>query len=86
MQYLDMQMDTASNQRTEKLLKLKIDLNLRPQNLNLDTCKELDVLPCSKEDLIKNSDFLSIHVQGGERYKNCITIKEMDKMKKTSFL
>ena len=56
------------------------------ENLNLDTCKELDVLPCSKEDLIKNSDFLSIHVQGGERYKNCITIKEMDKMKKTAFL
>ena len=56
------------------------------ENLNLDTCKELDVLPCSKEDLIKNSDFLSIHVQGGERYRNCITIKEMDKMKKTAFL
>ena len=56
------------------------------ENLNLDTCKELDVLPCGKEDLIKNSDFLSIHVQGGERYKNCITLKEMDKMKKTSFL
>ena len=56
------------------------------ENLNLDTCKELDVLPCSKEDLIKSSDFLSIHVQGGERYKNCITLKEMDKMKKTSFL
>ncbi len=56
------------------------------ENLNLNTCKELDVLPCSKDDLIKNSDFLSIHVQGGERYKNCITLKEMDKMKKTSFL
>ena len=56
------------------------------ENLNLDTCKELDVLPCSKEDLIKNSDFLSIHVKGGERYKNCITLKEFDKMKKTSFL
>ena len=56
------------------------------ENLNLDTCKELDVLPCSKEDLIKTSDFLSIHVQGGERYKDCITIKELDKMKKTSFL
>ena len=56
------------------------------ENLNLDTCKKLDVLPCSKEDLIKNSDFLSIHVQGGERYKNCITLKEMDKMKKTAFL
>ena len=56
------------------------------ENLNLDICKELDVLPCSKEDLIKNSDFLSIHVQGGERYKDCITIKELDKMKKTAFL
>ena len=56
------------------------------ENLNLDKCKELDVLPCSKEDLIKNSDFLSIHVHGGERYKDCITIKELDKMKKTAFL
>ena len=56
------------------------------ENLNLDKCKELEVLPCSKEDLIKNSDFLSIHVQGGERYKNCITLKELDKMKKTAYL
>ena len=56
------------------------------ENLNLDDCKELDVLPCSKEDLLKNSDFLSIHVQGGERYKNCITLKELEKMKKTAFL
>ena len=56
------------------------------ENLDLDRCKELEVLPCSKEDLISNSDFLSIHVQGGERYRNCITIKELDKMKKTSFL
>jgi phosphoglycerate dehydrogenase-like enzyme len=56
------------------------------ENLNLDTCKELDVLPCSKEDLIQNSDFISIHVQGGERYKKLITLKELDKMKKTAFL
>ena len=56
------------------------------ENLSLDKCKELDVLPCSKDDLIKNSDVLSIHVQGGERYKDCITIKELDKMKKTAFL
>ena len=56
------------------------------ENLNLDKCKELDVLPCSKEDLIKTSDFLSIHVQGGEKYRDCITLKEMDKMKKTSFI
>ena len=56
------------------------------ENLSLDRCKELNVLPASKEDLIQNSDFISIHVQGGERYKECITIKEFDKMKKTSFL
>ena len=56
------------------------------ENLNLDTCKELDVLPCNKDDLIKTSDFLSIHVQGGERYKDCITLKEMDKMKKTAYI
>ena len=56
------------------------------EKLSLDKCKELDVLPCSKDDLITNSDVLSIHVQGGERYKDCITIKEFDKMKKTAFL
>ena len=56
------------------------------ENLNLDRCKELEVLPCSKEDLIQNSDFLSIHVQGGDRYKDCIKLKELDKMKKTSYL
>ncbi len=56
------------------------------ENLDLNKCKELDVLPCSKEDLIKTSDYISIHVRGGERYKDCITIKEFDKMKKTAFL
>ena len=56
------------------------------ENLSLDRCKELNVLPASKEDLIQNSDFISIHVQGGERYKDCITIKEFDKMKKTSYI
>ena len=56
------------------------------ENLDLDKCKELDVLPSSKEDLIQNSDFISIHVQGGERYKDCFTLKEFDIMKKTAFL
>ena len=56
------------------------------ENLNLDKCKELDVLPSTKEDLISNSDFLSIHVQGGERYKDLIKLREFDNMKKTAFL
>jgi phosphoglycerate dehydrogenase-like enzyme len=56
------------------------------ENLNLDRCKELNVLPCSKNDLLTTSDFLSIHVQGGERYKELIKLKELDLMKKTAFL
>ena len=56
------------------------------ENLSLDKCKELDVLPSSKEDLIQNADFISIHVQGGDRYKDCFTLKEFDKMKKSTFL
>tara|TARA_B100001175_G_scaffold202550_1_gene171976 strand:- start:409 stop:1359 length:951 start_codon:yes stop_codon:yes gene_type:complete len=56
------------------------------ENLNLDTCKQLDVLPCSKDDLIQTSDFLSIHVQGGDRYKELIKLKELDAMKKTAFI
>ena len=56
------------------------------ENLDLSKCSELEVLPSTKEDLVKNSDFISIHVQGGERYKDCITLKELDKMKKTTFL
>jgi len=56
------------------------------ENLNLDVCNDLDVLPCSKEDLLQNSDFISIHVQGGKRYKELIKLKELEMMKKTSFL
>ena len=56
------------------------------ENLSLDKCKELDVLPSNKEDIIQNSDFISIHVQGGERYKDCFKLAEFDKMKKTAFL
>ena len=56
------------------------------ENLNLDKCNELGVLPSSKEDLIRNSDFISIHVQGGDRYKDCIKLKEFDMMKKTAYL
>ena len=56
------------------------------ENLDLNKCTELGVLPSTKDDLIKNSDFISIHVQGGERYKDCITLNEFDKMKKSTFL
>ncbi len=56
------------------------------ENLDLAKCKELDVLPVTKEDLLKTSDFISIHVVLGDRYKELITIKEFDMMKKTAYL
>ena len=56
------------------------------ENLNLSHANELGVLPMSKEDLIKNSDIISVHVVYGDRYKNLITKKELSMMKKTAFL
>ena len=56
------------------------------ENLNLSDANKLNVLPMSKEDLLKTSDILSIHVVLGDRYKNLITKKEFKQMKKTSFL
>ena len=56
------------------------------ENLNLTHANELGVLPMSKEDLLKNSDIVSIHVVLGEKYKNLITSKEFNIMKKSSFI
>ena len=56
------------------------------ENLDLTHANKIDVLPMSKEDLLSNSDIISIHVVLGERYKNLITQKEFKLMKKTAFL
>tara|TARA_B100001093_G_C26851389_1_gene1025334 strand:+ start:3288 stop:4238 length:951 start_codon:yes stop_codon:yes gene_type:complete len=56
------------------------------ENLNLNKANELGVLPMSKEDLLKTSDIVSIHVVLNDRYKNLITLKEFSIMKKNSFL
>ena len=56
------------------------------ENLNLSHANELGVLPMSKEDLLKNSDIISIHLVLGEKYKNLITKKELNIMKKSAFL
>ena len=56
------------------------------ENLDLNKCKELDVLPVTKDDLLKTSDFVSIHVVLGDRYKELIKLKEFDMMKKTAYL
>jgi phosphoglycerate dehydrogenase-like enzyme len=56
------------------------------ENLNLSEANKLNVLPMSKDDLIKTSDILSIHVVLSNKYKNLISKKELEDMKKTSFL
>ena len=56
------------------------------ENLNLSDANKLGVLPMSKEELLKQSDIVSLHVVLGERYKNLITEKEFKMMKKTCFL
>ena len=56
------------------------------ENLDLTHANEIGVLPMSKEDLLKNSDIVSIHLVFGDRYKNLITKKEIGMMKKTSFV
>tara|TARA_Y100000590_G_scaffold462916_1_gene628284 strand:+ start:528 stop:1478 length:951 start_codon:yes stop_codon:yes gene_type:complete len=56
------------------------------ENLDLSKANELGVLPMSKEELLKQSDIISLHVVLGERYKNLITKNEFSMMKKTCFL
>ena len=56
------------------------------ENLDLTHANKIGVLPMSKEDLLKNSDIISVHLVLGDRYKNLITKKELNMMKKTSFL
>jgi|TARA_B110000971_G_scaffold213147_1_gene243605 phosphoglycerate dehydrogenase-like enzyme len=56
------------------------------ENLDLTHANKLGVLPMSKEDLLTNSDFISIHVVLRETYKNLITSKEFQLMKKSAFL
>ena len=56
------------------------------ENLNLSSANELGVLPMTKDELVANSDFISIHLVLSERTKNLFTTKEFEKMKKTAFL
>ena len=56
------------------------------QNLTPERCKEVGVDYVSKDDLFKSSDFLSIHVQLGERNRGLVTARELGLMKKSAFL
>src|SRR5258708_898429 len=56
------------------------------QNLTPERCKEVGVDYVSKDDLFRNADFLSIHVQLSDRTRGLVTTNEFGLMKKTSYL
>ena len=73
--------------RVAKVAKaFEMEVSAWSENLNLSNANELGILPMSKDDLIKTSDIISIHVVLGEKYKNLIKFKELSMMKKSAFL
>jgi len=56
------------------------------QNLTPEKCKEHGVDYVSKEDLFRNSDIVSIHVQLSDRTRGLVTAKELGLMKPTAYL
>ena len=56
------------------------------QNLTPERCKEVGVEYVSKDDLFRNADFVSIHVQLGQRNRGLVTARELGLMKKTAYL
>ena len=56
------------------------------QNLTPEKCKEVGVEYVSKEDLFRNADFISIHLQLSDRTRGLVTANEFALMKKTAYL
>jgi phosphoglycerate dehydrogenase-like enzyme len=56
------------------------------QNLTPERCKEAGVEYVSKEELFKQADFVTIHLQLSDRTRGLVTAKELSLMKKTAYL
>ena len=56
------------------------------QNLTPERCKEVGAEYVSKDDLFRNADVVTIHVQLGERNRGLVTARELGLMKKTAYL
>ena len=56
------------------------------QNLTPERCKEVGAEYVSKDDLFRNADFVTIHLQLSDRTRGLITAKEFGLMKKTAYL
>jgi phosphoglycerate dehydrogenase-like enzyme len=56
------------------------------QNLTPDKCREAGVDYAAKEDLFRNADFITIHVQLSDRSRGLVGAKEIGLMKPTAYL
>lgn len=56
------------------------------QNLTEEKCRELGVAYASKDELLRNSDYVTIHVQLSSRTRALIGAAELASMKPTAFL
>jgi phosphoglycerate dehydrogenase-like enzyme len=56
------------------------------QNLTPERCKEVGVEYVTKDELFKQADFVTIHVQLSDRSRGLIGARELGLMKKTAYL
>ena len=56
------------------------------ENLKLSVAKDNQLLAVTKEELLKKSDFVTIHTVLSDRTRNLITKKDLDLMKDSAFL
>jgi phosphoglycerate dehydrogenase-like enzyme len=56
------------------------------QNLTAERCREVGVTLASKEDLLRNSDFVTLHVQLSPRTERMIGAAELALMKPGAYL
>ena len=56
------------------------------ENLKLSVAKDNQVLAVTKDELLKKSDFITIHTVLSDRTKNLITKKDLELMRETAFL
>jgi D-3-phosphoglycerate dehydrogenase len=56
------------------------------ENLKLSIAKDNQVLAVTKEELLKKSDFITIHTVLSDRTKNLIVKRDLELMKETAFL
>jgi len=56
------------------------------QNLTPERCKEVGAEYVAKDDLFRNADVVTVHLQLSDRTRGLVTVKELDLMKKTAYV